>query len=158
MKATSPALQRLHRDWERWRGTRAFPTRSDVDPFNLRYILGNFSLVEVFHHPLRFRFRLHATGSVERLGKDLTGQFLDTVLDPKAHAVVFESLVRCVETRAPFLISHERMMATQFYGHMEVLVLPFSSDGETIDLLGVGAQFSRRARTWSAPALASASS
>jgi hypothetical protein len=144
-------LQRLYRDWDAWRGTRAFPTRSDFDPLDLRYILGNFSLVDVLHDPLRFRYRLHATESVCRLGLDLTGKYVDAVLDPKAHAIVIESLVRCVEKRAPFWISHERLLATQVYGRVEVLVLPFSSDGETIDLLGVGAHFTRRAVSAAGP-------
>jgi hypothetical protein len=145
-------LQRLERDWEKWRGTRAFPARESVDPVKLRYILGNFSLVEVLYDPMRFRFRLHATSSVERLGIDLTGKYIDEAMpDTPARAIVLDNLRQGVERRTPLWICHERMMANKVYGRVEILLLPFSSDGQTIDLLGLGTYFNHAERHQKTP-------
>lgn len=148
MEAKSPTLQRLYRDWEDWRGPRRFPTRDDIDPVKLRYILGNLSLVDVFYDPLRFFFRVHGTESVERAGRDLTGKFLDELPNASLRNIIHTNLARTIEKRAPLSVFHERLVATRVFGYLEVLVLPFSSDQEMIDTLAIGAHFDVPPRYW----------
>jgi hypothetical protein len=140
-EARAEALQQLYRDWQRWRGTRALPSRSDVDPVELRYILGELSLVAVSYDPLRFFYRVHATASAERIGFDLTGKSLDALSDEAVREAMRVGLTLAVERRAPLCLSRERVVATKEFGFLEVMVLPLSSDGEVIDMLLVGAHF-----------------
>jgi hypothetical protein len=153
----SPLLQRLRLDWERWRNGRPFPSRQDLDPLELRYILGNLSLIDVLYDPVRFRYRLHATSSVERLSEDLTGKLIEAIPGRPGRAAVLENLCCALESRAPFWICHERMTANRARGRIEVLVLPFSSGGRVVDLLGVGTYFNAAERRHKAPCILSAS-
>lgn len=141
MDVKSPSLQQLYRDWERWRGARRFPSRANIDPLALRYILGDLSLVEVHREPLRFFYRIHATASTERMGFDLTGKFLDQCADDTRREIVNGGLTACLESRKPLSAYNERTMASRVAGHLEVLILPFSSDGENIDLIAIGTNF-----------------
>ncbi len=141
MDLKSEALRCLYRDWERWRGARLFPDRFDIDPLELRYILGNLSLTDVFYDPLRFFYRIHATSSAERLGFDLTHKSLDALPDQSVREILRQGLTQALEARAPILRSQERVMATKEFGFIEALILPFSRDGRTIDMLATGTHF-----------------
>lgn len=141
MEPKSEALQHLYRDWERWRGTRAFPDRSNIDPLELRYILGNLSLIDVHYDPLRFFYRIHATSSAERLGYDLTGKSLEAFPDPAVRKILWQGHAEALDQRAPLCFARERVMATKEFGYIEALVLPFSRDGRVIDLLATGTYF-----------------
>lgn len=151
MEAKSPTLKRLHRDWNKWRGARAFPSRANVDPLELRYILGNLSLIDVLRDPLRFFFRIQGTASVERTNFELTGKTLDALPNEMLRDIMHKNLVQTLEKRAPLLIFHERMAMYRVVGHLEVLVLPFSSDQETIDMLIIGTHYDVPRRYWEQP-------
>jgi len=141
LELRSEILRHLCADWERWRGARLFPDRSDIDPLELRYILGNLSLTDVSYDPLRFFFRIHATASAERLGFDLTGKFLDAFPDQVVRETLREGLTDAVHHRAPLCLARERVMATREFGYIEALILPFSRDGQRVDMLATGTHF-----------------
>ncbi len=73
-----PLLQQLFRYWDGKRAGREMPARGDVDPLDLRFILGQLILVDVLpEKPPRFRIRLHGTELARRAGYELTGKMLD---------------------------------------------------------------------------------
>jgi hypothetical protein len=148
MDIKSPTLQRFFQDWQTWRGTRAFPARSDVDPLSLRYILGNLSVVDVLRDPLRFFFRIQGTASVDRTNFDLTGKSLDVLPNETLRNIMHNNLVRALEKRAPLLIFHESMSMYKVFGHLEVLVVPFSSDQDIIDMLVIATHYDVPRRYW----------
>lgn len=141
MDLKSPSLQRLYSDWERWRGTRAFPSRTDFDPLDLRYVLGSISLTDVRYHPVRFHYRIHASASSGRLGFDLTGKDLDALPHSTYQAYIREHFLETIINRAPALRLRERVLANKEFWFVEAIVLPFSSDGQTIDMLMTGTRF-----------------
>jgi hypothetical protein len=142
MELRSPHLQRLYRDWQSWRGTRQFPSRADLDPAALHYVLGNLTVVDVFYNPTRFFYRAHATSSAERAGFDLTGKFLDALPDETLRATIRDNLLPVLKKRAPHLVSYYgRPVSGLMTGDLEVLVLPFSSNGQTIDMIAYGTHF-----------------
>lgn len=138
MQLTSPHLRQLYDDWTRWRGTRPFPKRDDLDPLGLKYILDNLSVVDVSYNPLRFHFRVHASARVEQFGFDLTGKNLDLLPDDEYRQLMRLHLTEALKRRAPVTVTVEGVKTAQFFGRLEVLILPFSSNGQTIDLLAVG--------------------
>jgi hypothetical protein len=134
-------LQRLYQDWTRWRGARAYPTRTDFDPLDLKYVLGNISITDVFYNPVRFIYRIHGSASSGRLGIDLTGKCLDDLPHPTYQAFIREHFLETIVNRAPVVKLRERVIANNEQWFLEAITLPFSSDGEIIDMLMTGTKF-----------------
>jgi hypothetical protein len=129
----SPALVQLHHDWESRRRGRLMPARADFDPIDLKYVLGNLTMVDVLRDPLRFRFRLHASNVATRVGFDLTGKDLEAIADPHYRKLVRDHYVAVVERRRPVLEFRDRVMTDNVCLHCEVLALPLADDGATVD-------------------------
>lgn len=131
-------LRYLYRDWDARRAGRPFPARADFDPLELRYILGNLSLIDVLRDPLRFVFRLHASQNAAHLGADLTGKEVAEMpawVDPASVRAQYEHVVA---TRAPKARRRVGTHADGIRWEYEVLVLPLSTGGETVDMLMAG--------------------
>ncbi|HEX9464287.1 MAG TPA: PAS domain-containing protein [Alphaproteobacteria bacterium] len=131
----SPSLRRLFQDWEQRRRGRAFPTRSDFDPLDLKYILGDLSLIDVLHDPQRFRMRLHATNVVDRGGIDLTGKFIEDMPDERRRSNMIRHWQQVVADRRPSVVRFNNEYSDQRRWNCEILLLPLSSDGTTVDML-----------------------
>lgn len=134
----TPLLQRLYRDWENRRCGREFPARADFDVLELGYIVGSLSLLDVLYHPLRFRFRVHASRVTERVGYEMTGKDLDDLPARDTRAMVREHYAAVVEQRAPIVQMRERQIVDDRIISCEVLALPLARDGTTIDMIMSG--------------------
>jgi hypothetical protein len=137
-KIRASSLQRLHRDWDSRRKGRDFPSRADFDPLEMKYIIGNLTLVDVLHEPLRFRYRIHASNATERIGIDMTGKLLDSMPDYVFKQIIREHFTEVVRRRGPVLEQRRNHTTDRRVLNDEALVLPLSSDGRTIDMLMVG--------------------
>lgn len=129
-----PQLRQLYTYWEERRGARRFPARKQIDPLDLKFALGNLTLVDVLYNPLRFRFRLVGTLLIQRLGMDLTGLGLDDIPDPAYRDQVRAVYGRVVETGSGSVSYGERALEGQ-RRNFEILRLPLAEDGVTIDML-----------------------
>ena len=138
----SPALQRLHADWEARRRGRELPARADFDPLDLRYILGYLNVVEVLRDPVRFRYRLFGTGMVRHTGVEMTGRLVGDYPDPAVAEHVHRRYAETMTLRRPTVVQHRRPPANDRTLLYESLVLPLSSDGAEIDMLMAGFAFS----------------
>jgi hypothetical protein len=128
------SLRQLYDYWDKKRAGRRFPARADIDPLELGFVLGNLSLIDVLHDPLRFRIRLQGTLSVSRLGFDMTGKFADEIPDPEYREVVIETYQRIVREARP--MREVREIAYDHKSHRyEIVWLPLSDDGTTINML-----------------------
>jgi hypothetical protein len=129
----SDVLRRLVAHWSQMRGERRMPARADFDPLAVRYALGYLSLIEVHRDPLRFYFRLDGTKQVELFGVDcatLSGRG-----DATRSRGLAASLSRTRSRSEPLpqaIRFHERLI------EYEAVILPFSNDGERVDLLMTG--------------------
>jgi hypothetical protein len=72
-------LKTLHDYWLRKRGPRIAPSRADMKPNELKFILAQVYLLEVVGVPQRFRFRLAGTVLENGYGGQLTGKFVDEI-------------------------------------------------------------------------------
>ena len=134
-----PTLKRLYQDWLDRRRGRAMPARADFDVLDLGYIVGDLNLLDVLYAPLRFRFRVHGTHAVSRLGFDLTGKTVDDYPDSDYRAVVREHFSQVVEAKAPKRIARDPFRRrNRMVLRWEGLVLPLSADGARVDMLMVG--------------------
>ena len=133
-------LRRLYRYWESKHSEGRFPSRRDIDPADIAYILGNVILLDVLREPLRFRFRLMGSHLTQRTGYDLTGRFIDDIPDAERRdfAKVFYASV--VEQRRPQTARRERIFDNAIWSS-EFVAMPLSGDGISIDMLLVGNVF-----------------
>jgi len=129
-----PDLIRLHADWTGWRRGDRLPGRADFDPLDLAYLLGRLLLMDVVGPPpLRLRYRLIGSTLVQRNDRDLTGRFTDAIADAEYRAYVEDWHRRIVETRRPGGRLVRRMIGGR-WTHYEMLTVPLSSDGATVDM------------------------
>jgi hypothetical protein len=75
----SPRFLDLRAYWDAKRGDRSRPTRSDIDPLELRKHLGSLVLIDVLPGMADFRMRLIGSTIVETLGRDSTGKLLSAL-------------------------------------------------------------------------------
>jgi hypothetical protein len=129
---------RLYEDWLGRRRERAMPSRRDFDVLGLGYILGDLNLFDVLYDPLRFRFRVHGTNAVGRLGFDLTGKTVDDYPDAEYRNMVNGYYATVVETKAPKRVLRDPYHLRSRVLRWEGLILPLSADGESVNMLMVG--------------------
>jgi len=137
----SPDLRRLRDDWEARRNGRDLPARADFDVLDLKYMLGRLALFEVAYYPLRFRCRLHGTSIARRVGYEMTGKTLDEIPSPLLRVKMRDHFQRAIETRMPIVEIRERETYENGVVDCEVLVLPLSGSGKSVDMLMVGVIF-----------------
>ena len=136
VEIVSPQLERLLKDWESWRHGRKFPSRADFDPLDLKYILGNLSLIDVAYDPLRFTYRLYASLLVQRNNKEMTGKNVDDLPDEKGGKRVKSHFTEVIESRAPTVFAgFHHFQDSDMPSDCEALMLPLSSNGSAIDML-----------------------
>ena len=137
----APRLRQLYAEWQKWRGDRELPSRTDFDPVELRYMMGRLSLVEVHHDPLRFRYRVHGTEIADRLGYDMTGKNLEAWPDDAHRQQIRDYFGQIVTSRAPRIQHRERMVSHGRILRYCALALPLSAVGTRVDMLLIGVEF-----------------
>lgn len=129
-------LTQLLADWEARRRGRTFPSRADFTPHDLKYLIGNLSLLDVVYAPLRFRYRIHATRLAQRIGVELTGRWADEIPNPVHAAGARRHFTAVIEQRTPLVYRRLHEFVTDNLPHnCEILALPLASDGHTINML-----------------------
>ncbi|WP_300301780.1 PAS domain-containing protein [Ferrovibrio sp.] len=137
-----PQLQWLLGYWAEKRGGRRFPARSDIDPLELKSLLGHILMVDVVRQgddaPPRFRYRLFGTEFVFYHGADLTGHWLDEIANREFRDELL-ALYRAVAVAGVMrTLSYDYLVDRQRHRFQAVL-LPLSSDGGQVDIvLGCG--------------------
>ncbi|MBX3453874.1 PAS domain-containing protein [Ferrovibrio sp.] len=132
--ASDPDLRRLLMDWENWRGDRHMPSRNDFRPETLGYLLGRLMLLDLEPgEPPRLRFRLVGSDIVQNRGFDLTGRLLEEHPDPAFAKTAPAIYAQVLATRQPLWVSLNLASEIGLPYRLEALILPLSSDGETID-------------------------
>jgi hypothetical protein len=141
----APALIRLLAYWEAKRGERRWPRRGDIDPVDFPYVLGNVTLIDVRDSPPQFRIRLFGENLARKVGVELTGQALDTIPFPELRDHLVMRCRQIVERGTPYRTKGEYLMDGRQSRH-EMVALPLSTDGVTIDMLLIAFWFTERQR------------
>ncbi|HEY7610350.1 MAG TPA: PAS domain-containing protein [Alphaproteobacteria bacterium] len=130
-----PKLRALLAYWNAKRGTRAMPTRADIDPLDVPSILPNIVLVGVSGEPPRFRFRIVGTDIVFRYGGEITGRDLEDVDLGSELGAVKSQYEETVRERVPTYCRHEIETGAGKHLRYERLLLPLAADGIHVDML-----------------------
>jgi hypothetical protein len=124
---------------EHWRGLcdgRFAPPRDAFDPVAVpAQILPNIMMVDVRTDPRDFTYRYWGTGVVDLHGDDLTGKSVRDIRPAAFAEMVWQQYEEVVETKAPGLYLHKVPAKHGSLRNHAILRLPFSSDGEAVDIV-----------------------
>ena len=132
-----PRLRHLLHYWQDKRAGRAWPARRDIDPLDLRPLLGHINMIDVVPRsdgPPRFRYRLFGTEFVFYHGGDLTGRWLDEITDPGFRRELIAMYAGITERGELRMLSYDYMLASGPH-RFQALALPLSGDGRIIDMI-----------------------
>jgi hypothetical protein len=139
---TCPISQELRALEEYWRSKKigdALPSRRDIDPWEMRTFLRQVFLITVTRSPLRFWFRLVGSGVADGYGEDVTGKYLDEIDLDEVRTEIIEDYRAATLERRPVRSTWDFIKDDRKRLRYERLLLPLSSDGETVDMLLGGA-------------------
>ncbi|MBI2253149.1 MAG: PAS domain-containing protein [Proteobacteria bacterium] len=122
--------------WQRKCAGRAMPSRSDIDPSELRNFLPHITLVDVVDDPRRFVYRLIGTAEVELRGYDPTGKAVADAYFATSAEEALKHYEATRTSRTPHYIADPFQAVDRFIGE-EDLFLPLSNDGETVNMIMV---------------------
>jgi hypothetical protein len=135
-----PRFRQLYDYWRDIRGPRAMPSRRDIDPLDLKELLGWLLLIDVEWAPLRFRFRLIGTEIVAIRGVDLTGRYLNESVFPAQDIVLKFNTRVATEPCIGFQCALDTMRDARA-GCISRLSLPLSADGRQVNMIIGGFEY-----------------
>ncbi len=120
--------------WQRKGAGKGVPARADIDPLDFPQLLANVFLIDVVPgNPRRFRFRLVGT-RISELEGEMTNKFLDEFIPGAGGAAMARHYEDTIRGR--IYVRHETLhWRKREYVNYDVLLLPLSSDGQTVDKL-----------------------
>lgn len=132
-----PKLVELYDYWQSKQDGRPYPSRADIDPTEMKFILGNVDLVEITYDPIVFTFRLSGSVIDRNEGFNMQGKTLDEYPLPGHRDAIKRTYLEALESRGPHYEELDRIVDDKMrrYGR---LILPLSDDGKIIDMFLMG--------------------
>jgi hypothetical protein len=137
VRAERPELQFLFDYWQARRGDRVLPSRADLNIRDLKAQLGWVSMLDVLPAENDFRYRLIGTRVVAYFAADPTGRTVTEAFSPvPAAGAMVLTLLRMVAAQRVVIRTWGNLawMGNDFED-FESLFLPFSDDGETVNMI-----------------------
>jgi hypothetical protein len=120
------------------RGRRTMPSRADLDPLDITFIMGNVILVDVIEgDPPRFRIRLHGTNLVDHVHYELTGKMLDELPQPEFRELTRLSFNKVADTGKLLHALSDRVLDGRSRRY-ETVILPLSGDDTRVNMMLCG--------------------
>jgi hypothetical protein len=132
---TSERLRRLYAYWASLKGERIAPSRSELNPAEMRDQLGWIWLMDVVDGGEDFRFRMGGDRVIQFFGQRLSGMLLSAVMPGSPEFFGrFRNLVRLATLNAMPASGGPAQTAYQQRSYLEVeaLILPLSDDGKSV--------------------------
>jgi len=130
-EAQSERIRDLHRYWRSKCHDGRIPSRSAIDPTEIRALLPHVLLAERETGPFAIRYRLVGTAVAKVHRDDFTGRTHDTVAS-LIGAGLEESYRRAMERAAPVFGRSGLDAGDQTWIGFEYAILPLSGDGTTV--------------------------
>ena len=132
-ESLSTLVQQLHAWWEAARGDADVPDRAELHPEEMKPLLPFIFISDAEHDPFRVRYRLVGTRAVEVTGFDITGRYLDELLNAEPDQPWMEHYRRAYTTRKPLLGATTVPTSTGRLFTYEFGIFPLRSGGTTIE-------------------------
>ncbi len=130
--------------WQRIRAGREMPARPDLNPGDIPKLLPYMILMDVLYDPLDFRYRLVGTEIDRICSRNYKGMRFSELPDKKAPNTIWQHHREAVETRAPVRKELSYTGPDGDVRRTEHCLMPFSSDGKTVDQVLVAVDIDRR--------------
>lgn len=130
----NPLLLRVFDYWRAKIKDGRLPSRMDIDPLDLPYVLGNMILVDVERDPWRFRYRLAGSKVTSRLGIDPTGKYVDEHPDPTHRQNLQAVYTEVATTGLPKAYARDQVIDNR-YRRYDVLVVPLSDETGEVGMI-----------------------
>jgi len=139
----SPKLLWVYDYWHACRGDFEMPARSNLQPEQMRPVLGNVMLVDVIDDPLDLRYSLFGSNIAASHGHDYTGQSVRDLMPAQFAEVIWAQYTEVIEAQHPLV--HRIIFENDFRSsNYERITLPLSADGERVDKLLAVSEFESR--------------
>jgi hypothetical protein len=139
-----PEIRQLLEYWRSIRPAGLFLGRQHLDPLAIGPLLSHVWLIDVHREPLRFRYRLVGSRIVERLGRELKGEWLDEAHPAFLQSAGYRDYTGVAEDgaaawrRGPSTFTDDPRWRT-----IERIILPLAENGRVVDtLLGLTVSWS----------------
>lgn len=141
---TSNIIEQALAYWQRIRAGREMPARADLNPGDIPKLLPFMILIDVLHDPLDFRYRLIGTEIDRIVVRNYKGVKFSELPDKKAPNPIWQHHQEAVETRAPVRKELSYHGPDGDVRRIEHCLMPFSTEGKTIDQILVAVDIERR--------------
>lgn len=139
-----PRLQRLFQYWDAKKASRKLPLRAEINPAELRELLGFLNLYEVRHTPRDYLVRLNGSEVASAFRKDITGLLLSEAAMGETGERCRAAFDMCIEEEMPVLCETSLSFCGNDYLVQSLLALPLSRHGERADMLVSAHSFRQR--------------
>lgn len=130
----STRARRMYQYWLDKKGGRAMPSRSDIDPSEIKDLLPNVILTRLEYQPFRVLYRLIGTKAVENAGIDYSGRYLDEIDFVSEFGTDWPGTYRNIaDEKQPVLGLCQIKFIDGVIKPYVVAMFPLSSDGTQVD-------------------------
>lgn len=132
LKFQTPALRNMHEVWERKRGDRTMPRRSDFSMQDLAQVLPQTGIIDLMPGRDGPRLFVRLNGSaLDHFFAPLTGRYIDEAVSPYFAERWKQNFMVCIEANRTLRSVSRIGFKHQLYLIGESVLLPLSEDGET---------------------------
>ena len=133
---SSGILLEIRDYWTDLKQNRLIALKEDLDPAAIAQHLPYVGLVDVFHNPLRFKYRLLGTRITELAGRDATGKWLDAELYGDNTENMLWLFKKCATSRKPVAVREQIQFVDKSWVVIDVAAFPMGNiDGEITVIL-----------------------
>jgi hypothetical protein len=118
--------QKLYEYWNALRGGRPAPERSEIEPSDIRAILGDTFILEVSMQFRTVSFRLAGTRLCAAYGRELKGLGYLALWSEDDNYEIARAIARVYRDNAPMLLSYTGTAATERSVEYEAVILPLA--------------------------------
>ncbi|MEX0759634.1 MAG: PAS domain-containing protein [Tistlia sp.] len=132
---SSGRIAGFHRYWQALCRDGLLPSRTAIEPDDLKPLLPNILIMDVEPAPLRVRYRLVGTAIAETSRRDITGRYLEELRfdHPRERAALEAGYRLMLESRAPVFGRVLWRALSDLELTYESAIFPLAGDGRSID-------------------------
>ncbi len=124
------------RYWEERRGGRLAPSWREFDLMELPLkAIPRVIVVDIVENPLDFLYRFWGTEHTASHGYDLTGRSVRQLKPTDYAEMMFRQYQETFESREPRLFVNQYPVKPAIWNRYEIVRVPLSGDGQTIDII-----------------------
>lgn len=130
--------KQLYSYWLNLKGSRAAPERNEIEPSDIRTLLGDTFILEINHQAKYVIYRLAGTRLCASYGRELKGLGYLVHWNEEDNLDVLQSITSVYTNNIPCVISHHNQTDQKRFVEFETLMLPLAPiDDGTSRILGI---------------------